>query len=123
MESCFGLDVADVTTVHAATGSQSIVDTPHDDMRRARSVFGAIIPTTTSATRGIPAVLPGLANRVTCMAMRVPAPAVSSLQINIQTRKPISNLEQVMQSFEKAAATEWGARLGVSSVPLVSVDF
>lgn len=119
----YGLVSADMTTVHCTTGSQVTIDQPHPDLRRARSAMLSMIPTSTSAGRGLVAALPHLKGKLSCMAIRVPTAAVSLVEINAQTSRPLDSLERMAGRFRQESEGALAGWLGVSDVPLVSVDF
>lgn len=120
----YGVAAAEMTTVHCTTGSQMTIDGPHSDPRRARSALLSMIPTTTSATRGLTGALPFLAGRLTCLAIRVPTASVSLVEIVAQTERPVDAPAQLAERFRRAAAeAPCAGRLGVTDEPLVSVDF
>lgn len=123
LEREFGLVGADVMTVHCVTGSQPTVDTPHTDLRRSRAALVSLIPTTTSASDGIVDALPQLAGRLSCLAVRVPASSVSSVQIVAQTARRLPDRDQIAALFRDASAGAWRGILATSVEPLVSVDF
>ncbi len=120
----YGVAAADMTTVHCTTGSQVTIDAPHADPRRARSALLSMIPTTTSAERGIVAALPFLAGRLSCLAIRVPTATVSLVEILAHVERPADAPDALAERFRAAAATApWAGRLAVSDAPLVSIDF
>jgi glyceraldehyde 3-phosphate dehydrogenase len=112
-----------MTTVHCYTGSQPTMDLPHGDLRRARAAAVSMIPTTTSAARGIPAILPILRDRLSCLAIRVPTAAVSLVELVVSTERPPGGREEVVELFREAAEGRLRGLLGLSELPLVSVDF
>lgn len=109
-------------TVHCYNVSQTLVDAPLTDLRRARAAALNLIPTTTSASLSVEAVLPPLAGRVRAMAVRVPAPAVSLTEMTIQTSTPVSEAE-VLSCLEDAAAGPLKGILALTREELVSQDF
>lgn len=119
----FGLVSADMTTVHCTTGSQVTIDQPHPDLRRSRSALLSMIPTSTSARRGLAAALPGLEGKLSCMAIRVPTAAVSLVEIAAQTARTLDPLPRLAERFQEAALGPLAGLLGTSDLPLVSVDF
>lgn len=118
----FGIVKGLMTTVHAYTGDQRILDAPHSDLRRARAAAESIIPTTTGAAAAVALVLPQLKGKFNGMAMRVPTPTVSVVDIVIETEKPVS-AEAANAAFQKAAEGEMKGILGFSEEPLVSMDY
>ena len=119
----YGIEAAEMTTVHCTTGSQVTMDQPHRDPRRARSALLSMIPTTTSASRGLVTVLPDLAGRLTCLAIRVPVAAGSLVEIVAATRRPVDPPPRLAQRFRAVAEGELAGLLGTSDEPLVSIDF
>jgi glyceraldehyde 3-phosphate dehydrogenase len=122
LDDAFGLESGMITTVHAYTGDQAIVDAPHRDLRRARAAAVNVVPTSTGAARAISLVMPHLAGKLDGMAMRVPIPNGSITDFVGQVREPVT-VEAVNAAFE-AAATEGPLApvLDYSTAPLVSSD-
>ncbi len=123
LDRWYGVVAAEMTTVHCTTGSQVTMDQPHRDLRRARSAMLSIIPTTTSAGAGLDAVLPALAGRIACLAIRVPTTSVSLVEIVAATGEATDPRERLVARLGEAASGELAGRLGVSDEPLVSIDF
>ncbi|RMG47282.1 MAG: type I glyceraldehyde-3-phosphate dehydrogenase [Acidobacteria bacterium] len=119
----FGIEAAEMTTVHCTTGSQPTIDGPHPDPRRSRSALLSMIPTTTSAARGLVEVLPALAGRLSCLAVRVPTATVSLVEIVAHTRGPLPDRSRIAEAFEQPAAGALAGLLGTTGEPLVSIDF
>ena len=118
----FGIVTGFLTTVHAYTSSQAIVDAPHKKWRRGRAAAASIVPTTTGAAVATTEVLPRLEGRLDGMAMRVPIPDGSIIDLVVQTEKPVS-VDSVNDAFRRAAAGEkMQGVLGVSDEELVSAD-
>lgn len=115
----FGIKNGLMTTVHAYTNDQKILDLPHSDLRRARSAAQSIIPTTTGAAKAVALVLPQLKDKLNGMAMRVPIPTVSVVDIVFQLERETTT-EELNATF-KAAADD--TILGFSEEPLVSIDY
>jgi glyceraldehyde 3-phosphate dehydrogenase len=111
-----------MTTVHSYTNDQKILDLPHKDLRRARAAALSIIPTTTGAAKAVALVLPQLKGKLNGMAMRVPTPAVSVVDVVFELEKA-SDAESVNAALQKAAVDEIPHILGFCAEPLVSVDF
>src|SRR5690606_7226493 len=99
----FGIVRGLMTTVHAYTSDQRLLDNPHRDLRRARSAALNIIPTTTGAARAVGKVLPELNGRLNGFAMRVPVPPVSVVDLVAELEKP-ATAEEVNAAFKEAAA-------------------
>ncbi|PZN06616.1 MAG: type I glyceraldehyde-3-phosphate dehydrogenase, partial [Bacillota bacterium] len=111
-----------MSTVHAYTNDQRILDLPHKDLRRARAGAMNIIPTTTGAAKAVGLVLPHLKGRLNGFALRVPVSTVSIVDLVAELRQPVT-VEQVNKAFEEAAAGELRGILGISYEPLVSSDY
>lgn len=111
-----------MTTVHAYTADQRILDLPHKDLRRARAAAESIIPTTTGAAIALSLVIPELKGKLNGMAMRVPTPVVSVVDLVVEIEKPATETE-VNAKLKQAAENELSGILGYCEEPLVSVDF
>jgi len=118
----FGIVKGLMTTVHSFTNDQVILDAPHKDLRRSRAAAESIIPTTTGAAKAVALVLPQLKGKFTGMALRVPTPAVSCVDIVIETKQNVS-IESVNAALKAAADGEMNGILGYSDEPLVSMDY
>jgi glyceraldehyde 3-phosphate dehydrogenase len=118
----FGIKHGFMTTVHAYTNDQQILDLPHKDLRRARAAALAQIPTSTGAAKAVGLVLPQLKGKMHGIAIRVPTPNVSLVDLVAETEKVVTP-EEVNNAFRKAADGELKGILGVCDEPLVSVDF
>jgi glyceraldehyde 3-phosphate dehydrogenase len=124
LDRWYGIEAAEMTTVHCTTGSQMTMDGPHADPRRARSALLSMIPTTTSAREGLELALPPLAGRLSCLAIRVPTATVSLIEIVASTRGEVDPLPGLSRRFREAATDPACAgRMGVTDEPLVSIDF
>lgn len=110
-----------MTTVHAYTGDQSLVDGPHKDLRRGKAAAFNIVPTTTGAAKAINSIIPGLAGKLNGFAVRVPTPD-GSLTIFTASLKKETTAEEVNNEFKKAANSELKKILEYSEEPLVSTD-
>jgi len=118
----FGLESAMVSTIHAYTGSQMLLDRADKDLRRARAAAMSIIPTTTGMTSAIGEVLPELKGRVDGTAFRVPTPDVSLIDVSaVLRRKP--SIDEINSAFKEAATGDMNGILAYDSEPLVSVDY
>ncbi len=122
LEDACGIERAAMTTVHCTTNNQVLMDAPHADPRRGRAAGLSMIPTSTSAEQAIVQVMPGLAGRVNCLAIRVPVAAVSLLDLTVVPRRPIP-LEETRRAFRRAAEENLKGILGYSEEPLVSIDY
>jgi glyceraldehyde 3-phosphate dehydrogenase len=112
-----------MTTAHSYTNDQKLVDSTHKkDFRRARAANLSMIPTTTGAAKAIGLVLPNLLGKLDGLALRVPTPTVSIVDLVVEVSTPTS-IEAVNQAFIKASQNELKGILGVTSEPLVSIDF
>jgi len=119
----FGIVKGFMTTVHSYTNDQKILDLPHKDLRRARAAGMNIIPTSTGAAKAIGKIIPELNGRLDGIAMRVPTPTVSVLDLVVEVKKSTTK-EEVNQAFKKAAATKnFKGIFRVEEEPLVSMDF
>ncbi|QIA28000.1 type I glyceraldehyde-3-phosphate dehydrogenase [Thermaerobacter sp. PB12/4term] len=122
LDDRFGIVRGLMTTVHAYTNDQRILDLPHKDLRRARAGAMNIIPTTTGAAKAVGLVLPHLQGRLNGFALRVPVSTVSIVDLVAELKQPVT-VEQVNQAFAEAAAGPLKGILGYTEEPLVSSDF
>ena len=123
LEEFCGIVHGHMTTIHAYTGDQSLVDTPHSDPRRARAGAVSMIPTTTGAARAVALVLPDLAGRLDGAAVRVPTLNVSLADFTFRAEREVQ-VAEINEAIRAAAASErWRDILEASDLPLVSVDF
>ena len=111
-----------MTTIHAYTNDQKILDLPHSDLRRARAAAMSIIPTTTGAARAISLVIPELKGKFDGYAMRVPTSTVSVVDFTVQVETPTTT-EALRQDFRDAAKGKLKGILAAVDEPLVSIDF
>ncbi|MGQ9619189.1 MAG: type I glyceraldehyde-3-phosphate dehydrogenase [Candidatus Aminicenantia bacterium] len=111
-----------MTTIHAYTNDQRILDLPHKDLRRARAAAVSMIPTTTGAAKAIGIVLPELKGKLDGVSIRVPVPNVSLIDLVCVVGKNTS-IEEVNEIFKKASETEMKGIIQYCEEPLVSVDF
>lgn len=118
----FGFRRGLMTTVHAYTSDQRILDFPHKDLRRARAAAMSMIPTTTGAARATGLVLPEVAGRIDGMAIRVPTADVSIVDLVAELERDTTE-EEVNSAFKFAAEGALRGILGVSEEPLVSIDY
>jgi len=118
----FGIVKGLMTTVHSYTNDQSILDLPHKDLRRARAAAVSMIPTTTGAAKAVSLVLPQLKGKLDGMAVRVPTPNVSLIDLVVETEKSTS-ADDVNAALKKAAEGPLKGVLEYCSLPLVSHDF
>jgi len=118
----FGIEKGLMTTTHSYTGDQRLLDFPHKDLRRARAAALSMIPTTTGAAKAVALVLPQLEGKLNGMAIRVPTPNVSVVDLVAQLKKPVT-VADVNQAMKTAAETHLKGILAFSEAPLVSIDF
>ena len=112
-----------MTTIHSYTSDQRILDAAHKDLRRARAAAFNIIPTTTGATKAIARVMPHLEGKLGGMALRVPTPVVSIIDLACQIEKP-ATAEEINYTFKKASQQKnFKGILGIEDAPLVSSDY
>lgn len=122
LTNSFGFRHGLMTTIHAYTNDQRILDLPHSDLRRARAAAVSMIPTTTGAAKATGLVLPEVAGRIDGMAIRVPTADVSIVDLVAEIDKDVTE-EEVNAAFQAAADGPMKGILGVSHEPLVSVDY
>ena len=122
LDAEFGIEKGLMTTVHSYTNDQKILDLPHKDLRRARAAALSMIPTTTGAAKAVALVLPQLKGKLNGMAMRVPTPTVSVVDLVCELKKP-ATVEEINDAMKKAAEGEMEGVLGYCDEPLVSIDF
>lgn len=122
MHDAFGIEHGYMTTIHAYTGDQRLVDTFHTDPRRARSAALSMIPTSTGAARAVGLVLPELKGKLDGTAIRVPTPNVSLVDFKFVTKKHTTN-DEINEAVMKAATNALKGVLGTVHEPLVSSDF
>ncbi len=118
----FGFRRGMMTTIHSYTRDQQILDSRHKDLRRARAAAMSMIPTTTGAAAAVGIVLPELKGKIDGLAVRVPTPNVSMVDLVFESDKS-TTVEEVNDAFRRAAANELKGILAVSDEPLVSIDF
>ncbi|MEL7544743.1 MAG: type I glyceraldehyde-3-phosphate dehydrogenase [Pseudomonadota bacterium] len=117
-----GIERGFMTTVHAYTSDQRILDAPHSDMRRARSAAVSMIPTSTGAARAVGLVLPELNGKLDGTAIRVPTQNVSMIDLKFVPGRDVT-VEEVNEAMDAAAAGPMNGVLGVAAEELVSIDF
>jgi glyceraldehyde 3-phosphate dehydrogenase len=118
----FGIEYALMTTVHAYTNDQRILDLPHKDLRRARAANLSMIPTTTGAAKAVALVIPELKGKFDGYAMRVPTPTVSVVDAVFQLKKEASK-DEINKVLEEEANSNLKGILKFCKEPLVSIDF
>ena len=112
-----------MTTIHSYTGDQRLLDFPHKDLRRARAAALSMIPTTTGAAKAVALVLPELSGKLNGLAIRVPTPNVSIVDLVATVEKSGVTVTDVNDALKKASEESLSGILGYSDAPLVSIDF
>ncbi|MFW6052314.1 MAG: type I glyceraldehyde-3-phosphate dehydrogenase [Desulfosalsimonas sp.] len=118
----FGIISGLMTTTHSYTSDQRLLDAPHKDLRRARAAAMSMIPTTTGAAKAVGLVLPELNGKLNGIAIRVPTPNVSIVDLTAVLKQPVS-ADEVNGALKEASEGELSGILGYSELPLVSTDF
>lgn len=122
IHKAIGIERGYMTTIHAYTGDQQLVDTFHKDLRRARAAGLSMIPTSTGAARAVGLVLPDLKGKIDGTAIRVPTPNVSLIDFKLTTQRD-TTAEDIHTQIKEAAAGPLRGILSVIDEPLVSIDF
>ena len=122
LQKNFGIKYGFVTTIHSYTMGQTLLDSSHPDLRRARAATMSIIPTSTGAAKNIGIVLPELEGKLDGMAIRVPVPNVSLLDISVELEKDVT-VDMIHDMFVKESKGKMNGIIDVSCEPLVSVDY
>ncbi|MBB6445080.1 type I glyceraldehyde-3-phosphate dehydrogenase [Bacillus benzoevorans] len=122
LQNTFGIKRGMMTTIHSYTNDQQILDLPHKDYRRARAAAENMIPTTTGAAKAVALVLPELKGKLNGMAVRVPTPNVSLVDLVVELEKEVT-AEEVNTALKAAAEGELKGILAYTDLPLVSKDF
>lgn len=122
LHDTFGIEQMMMTTVHSFTSDQRSLDNPHHDLRRARAASQAIVPTSTGAAEAVAKVLPELDGRMTGLALRVPTPNVSVVDIVADLSRD-TDLGEIVSAYKKASMGEMRGITEVCEAPLVSADF
>jgi glyceraldehyde 3-phosphate dehydrogenase len=117
-----GIETGFMTTIHAYTGDQPTLDTLHSDLYRGRAAALSMIPTSTGAAKAIGLVLPELNGKLDGVAIRVPTPNVSVIDLKIVAKKSTTK-DEINEAVKRAAAQELKGILGTTSAPNVSIDF
>ena len=123
MDDEFGIEAGFMTTIHAYTGDQRLIDTNHSDPRRARSAALSMIPTSTGAAKAVGLVLPQLMGKLDGSAVRVPTANVSVVDFKFYAKNTINSSEKVNNVVKTRIDGEMAKVLGYNDLPLVSVDF
>ena len=121
LDDAFGIERGIMTTVHAYTNDQRLADVPHEDLRRSRAATENIIPTTTGAAKAVGKVLPNLDGKLDGMAMRVPVPDGSTVDLVVQLHKDVT-VEEINAAVKAAAEGPLKGIIQYSEDPLVSTD-
>jgi glyceraldehyde 3-phosphate dehydrogenase len=121
LDDAFGIEQGIMTTVHAYTNDQRLADVPHKDLRRSRAAAENIIPTTTGAAKAVGKVLPQLQGKLDGMAMRVPVPNGSTVDLSVRLKKD-TGVEEVNGAMKEAAAGPLKSILEYCEIPVVSSD-
>ncbi|MGM7720885.1 glyceraldehyde-3-phosphate dehydrogenase [Metabacillus sp. Hm71] len=122
LDDSFQIENGLMTTVHAYTNDQKNIDNPHKDLRRARACAQSIIPTTTGAAKALSLVLPHLKGKLHGMALRVPTPNVSLVDLVVDVKGKVT-AEEINSAFKEAARGPLKGILDYTIEPLVSIDF
>ncbi|CUB11694.1 type I glyceraldehyde-3-phosphate dehydrogenase [Bacillus wiedmannii] len=122
LDEQFGIENGLMTTVHAYTNDQKNIDNPHKDLRRARACGQSIIPTTTGAAKALAKVLPHLNGKLHGMALRVPTPNVSLVDLVVDVKRDVT-VEAINEAFKTVANGALKGIVEFSEEPLVSIDF
>ena len=122
LDKLCGINQGYMTTVHAFTGDQAILDTLHSDKRRARSASQSIIPTSTGAAKAVGLVLPQLAGKLDGTAVRVPTPNVSMIDLVFNAKKKVT-IEEINNAMVKISSGSLKGVLNTSDQSLVSIDY
>lgn len=121
LHSHFGIQKASVTTIHSYTNDQHLLDLPHKDKRRSRAAAVSMIPTTTGAAKAVALVLPELAGKMDGMAIRVPTPNVSCIDMVALVEKN-TTAQELNSVLQEASQTQFPGIMGFTMDPVVSVD-
>lgn len=122
LQESYGIENGLMTTVHSYTANQMILDTPHKDLRRSRAAALSMIPTTTGAAKAIGLVMPELVGKLDGMAIRVPTPNVSLVDLTVNLKKSTTK-EELNNALREAAAGPLKGVFLASDEPLVSIDW
>jgi glyceraldehyde 3-phosphate dehydrogenase len=122
LQDQFGIKRGMMTTIHSYTNDQRILDLPHSDYRRARAAAESMIPTTTGAALAVAKVLPVLKGKLDGMAVRVPTPNVSLVDLVAELEKDVT-VEELNAALKRASENELKGILSYNEIPLVSIDY
>lgn len=121
LDDAFGVEAGLLSTVHAYTGDQRLVDAPHKDLRRARAAALSIIPTSTGAAKAIALILPHLKGKLDGIALRVPVPSGSMTDLTVKLSREVS-VKEINETFLKASENGMKGILEYTEDPIVSAD-
>ena len=121
LDDAFGVEAGLLSTVHAYTGDQRLVDAPHKDLRRARAAALSIIPTSTGAAKAIALILPHLKGKLDGIALRVPVPSGSMTDLTVKLSREVS-VKEINETFRKASENGMKGILEYTEDPIVSAD-
>ena len=122
LHKSFEIEKGFMTTIHAITSDQRILDNSHKDPRRARSASQSIVPTSTGASKAIGEIIPSLKGKLEGVAMRVPTPNVSLVELVFCTKKEI-NKDKINEAFKEVSNNQFKKVIEITSEKLVSIDF
>lgn len=122
LNDVFGIEKGTMTTIHSYTADQRLMDLPHKDLRRARAATLSMIPTTTGAAKAVSLVIPELKGKLNGLAIRVPTPNVSVVDLAALLKREVS-VEEINQTLKEAAESSLKGILDYTEEPLVSKDF
>jgi len=122
LHDTFGIVKGQMTTIHSYTNDQKILDLPHKDLRRARAAAVSMIPTSTGAAKAIYLAIPELKGKLDGVAIRVPTPNVSLVDLTVELAKAATG-DEINSAYRKAAGGALKGVLEVSDEELVSIDF
>src|SRR5579871_6607052 len=122
LHESFGIESGLMTTVHSYTNDQKLLDLPHSDMRRARAAALSMIPTSTGAAKAIGLVLPELKGKLDGIAIRVPTPDVSIVDLKIVAKRA-TDVKEINEAMKRASEQQLKGILGYTTQPNVSIDF
>jgi len=121
-DEAWGVEACSMTTIHCYTNGQPLMDAPQGDLRRSRAAGMSMIPTSTSASKALQEIFPDLASRISCLAVRVPTPFVSAVDLVVALKRE-TDLERARERLRTAQDGSWQGIVGYTEEDLVSVDF
>lgn len=123
LDKKFGIENGMMTTVHAYTNDQQVLDKTHKDLRRSRACGSSIIPTTTGAAKAVSLVLPNLKGKLNGFSLRVPTQTVSIVDLVVRLKEKNVTVDDINKALKDASENELSGIMGYSDEPLVSVDY